>query len=109
MLNYNSPINDQKEYSEIRITEVEPIIKLNLRGKKRDFMTKIGKELSIIPPSDPNSSSGNEKFNILWLSPDEWMLYSNDKSDLNNTNLLEEKLFNEVSKSKILRQLIFRS
>ena len=101
MLNYNSPINDQKEYSEIRITEVEPIIKLNLRGKKRDFMTKIGKELSIIPPSDPNSSSGNEKFNILWLSPDEWMLYSNDKSDLNNTNLLEEKLFNEVSKSKI--------
>ena len=101
MLNYNSPINDQKEYSEIRITEVEPIIKLNLRGKKRDFMTKIGKELSIIPPSDPNTSSGNEKFNILWLSPDEWMLYSNDKSDLNNTNLLEEKLFNEVSKSKI--------
>ena len=101
MLNYNSPINDQKEYSEIRITEVEPIIKLNLRGKKRDFMTKIGKELSIIPPSDPNSSSGNEKFNILWLSPDEWMLYSNDKSDLNNTNPLEEKLFNEVSKSKI--------
>ena len=86
MLNYNSPINDQKEYSEIIITEVEPIIKLNLRGKKRDFMTKIGKELSIIPPSDPNSSSSNEKFNILWLSPDEWMLYSNDKSDLNNTN-----------------------
>ena len=101
MLNYNSPINDQKEYSEIRISEVEPILKLNLRGKKRDFITKIGKELSIIPPSDPNTSSGNEKFNILWLSPDEWMLYSNDKSDLNNTNFLEEKLFNEVSKSKI--------
>ena len=29
------------------------------------------------------------------------MLYSNDKIDLKNTNLLEEKLFNEVSKSKI--------
>ena len=101
MLNYNSPINDQKEYSEIRISEVEPILKLNLRGKKRDFMTKIGKELSIILPIDPNSSSGNEKFNVLWLSPDEWMLYSNDKSDLSNTNLLEEKLFNEISKSKI--------
>ena len=97
MLNYNSPIKDQKEYSEIKISEVEPTLKLNLRGKKRDFMTKIGKELSIILPSDPNSSSGNEKFNILWLSPDEWMLYSNDKNDLNNTNLLEEKLFNEVS------------
>ena len=70
MLNYNSPINDQKEYSEIRISEVEPILKINLRGKKRDFMTKIGKELSIILPTDPNSSSGNEKFNVLWLSPD---------------------------------------
>ena len=101
MLNYKSSINETKKYSEINMSEFEPVVKINLRGKKRDFMTKIGKELSIIPPSDPNTSSGNEKFNILWLSPDEWMLYSNDKGDLNNTNLLEEKLFNEVSKSKI--------
>ncbi len=33
MLNYNSPINDTKKYSEIEISEIEPIIKLNLRGK----------------------------------------------------------------------------
>ena len=47
MLNFNSPIMDTKEYSEIKISEVEPILKINLRGKNRDFMAKIGKELSI--------------------------------------------------------------
>ena len=101
MLNYNSPINDTKDYSEIKISEVEPINKINLRGKNRDFITKIGKELSIILPTDPNTSSGNEKLNILWLSPDEWLLYSNDKVDLKNNNSLEDKLFNEISKVKL--------
>ncbi len=43
MLNYNSPIMDTKDYSEIKISEVEPIIKINLRGKNKDFITKIGK------------------------------------------------------------------
>ena len=79
MLNFNNPIMDTKEYSEIKISEIEPVLKINLRGKNRDFITKIGKELSIIPPADPNTSSGNEKLNILWLSPDEWLLYSNEK------------------------------
>ncbi len=101
MLNYNSPINDTKKYSEIEISEVEPIIKLNLRGKNRDFITKVGKILSIIPPTDPNTSSGNDNLNILWLSPDEWMIYSNDKIDLNDSNNLEDKLFNEISKVKL--------
>jgi len=80
MLNYNSPINDTKKYSKIEISEVEPIIKLNLRGKKRDFITKVGKILSIISPTDPNTSSTNDNLNILWLSPDEWMIYFNDRS-----------------------------
>jgi len=101
MLNYNSPIMNSKIYSEIKISEIESIIKINLRGKNRDFITKIGKVLSIIPPTDPNTSSGNTKLNILWLSPDEWLLYSNDKIDPKNTNSLEDKLFNEISKSKL--------
>ena len=46
MLNYNSPINDKKEYSDLIMSEIEPIIKINIRGKKRDFLTKIGKTLS---------------------------------------------------------------
>ena len=52
MLNFNTPIIDTKEYSEIKISEIEPILKINLRGKSRDFVTKIGKELSIITPVD---------------------------------------------------------
>ena len=101
MLNFNTPIMDKKEYSEIKISEVEPIAKINLRSKNRDFITKIGKELLIIPPTDPNTSSGNEKLNILWLSPDEWLLYSNDKVDLKYINSIEDKLFNEISKVKL--------
>ena len=101
MLNYNSPIMDTKDYSEIKISEVEPIIKINLRGKNKDFITKIGKELSIILPTDPNTSSGNDKLNILWLSPDEWLIYSNDKIDPKSNNSLEDKLFNEISIVKL--------
>ena len=92
---------DTKDYSEIKISEVEPIIKINLRGKNKDFITKIGKELSIILPTDPNTSSGNDKLNILWLSPDEWLIYSNDKIDPKSNNSLEDKLFNEISIVKL--------
>ena len=101
MLNYISPIKEIKEYSDIKISEIEPIVKINLRGKKRDFITKIGKELSIIPPTEPNTSSGNKDLNVLWLSPDEWLLYSNDKVKLEYINSLEDKLFNEISKTKL--------
>ena len=96
MLNFNTPIMDTKEFSEIKISEIEPILKINLRGKNRDFVTKIGKELSIIPPVDPNTSSSNEKLNLLWLSPDEWLIYSNEKIDINGANFLEDKLYNEI-------------
>ena len=101
MLNYNSPIMETKEYPDIKISEVEPILKINLRGKNRDFVTKVGKELSIIPPTDPNTSSGNKELNLLWLSPDEWLIYSNDKINLETSNTLEDKLFNEISKTKL--------
>ena len=101
MLNYNSTIIEAKEYSDIKISEVEPTLKINLRGKNRDFVTKIGKELSIIPPTDPNTSSGNKELNLLWLSPDEWLIYSNDKNNLKTINSLEDKLFNDISKTKL--------
>ena len=98
MLKYNSAINEIKNYPEIKISEIEPTTKVNLRGKNRDFITKVGKSLSIIPPTEPNTSSGNDDLSILWLSPDEWMVYSNEKSNPNNSYSLEDKLFNEISK-----------
>ena len=101
MLNYSSPIIDSKDYSEIKISGLEPTAKINLRGKNRDFITKISKELSIIPPADPNTSSGNDNLNILWLSPDEWLIYSNNKVDQKNIDDLEDRLYNSISKLKI--------
>ena len=51
MLNYNSPISDQIKYSDISIKEVSPIMKLNIRGKKREFFTTVGKHLDMILPT----------------------------------------------------------
>ncbi len=96
MLNYNSPINENKNYSDLTLTEVEPTTKINLRSKKRDILTKIGKSLSIIPPTEPNTSSSNDILNILWLSPDEWIIYSNNTNDYNYK--LEDDIYNQVSK-----------
>ena len=77
------------------MSEIEPIIKINLRGKKKDFLTKIGKCLSILPPSEANTSSGNDNLNIIWFSPDEWMIYSNNKiNSVNDDYKLEDDLFN---------------
>ena len=99
MLNFNPPIKDEKNYNDLRILEVEPTIKINLRSNKREFSTKIGKILSILPPNEANTSSGNESYSLLWLSPDEWLVYSNNNTkSLYDQIELENNLFNEISK-----------
>ena len=99
MLNFNSTIKQKKTYSDIKIEEIEPIIKINLRSKKREFSKKIGKILSILPPTEANTSSGNEDYNLLWLSPDEWLVYSNNKNQSLKEQIdMEDKLFDEISK-----------
>ena len=52
MLNYNSPINKEIKYNDISIKEFSPIMKLNLRGKKREFFTTVGKHLDMILPTE---------------------------------------------------------
>ena len=42
MLNFNSTIREVKNFGDIKITEIEPIIKINLRSKKREFSKKMG-------------------------------------------------------------------
>ena len=93
MLNFETTLQDSKSYGDLTLSEVEPILKINLRSNKREFSTKIGKLLSIIPPIEPNTSSGNKDYSILWLSPDEWLVYSNNKTLYKQQNLLEENLF----------------
>ena len=102
MLNYNSPVKNQIKYNEISIKEVAPIMKLNLRGKKREFCTTVGKHLDMILPTEANTSSSSSKLTSIWLSPDEWMVVSNDliEKDTNNYEL-EENLYNSISKTNL--------
>ena len=39
MLEYNSAINKEINKDELTVKEISPIVKINLRGKKRDFFT----------------------------------------------------------------------
>mgnify|MGYP001393079297 FL=1 len=102
MLNYNSPIDNQVEINDLSIKEVSPIMKLNLRGKKREFLTAAGKHLDMILPTEANTSSSSSKLTSMWLSPDEWMVVSNEliEKDTNKYDL-EENLYNSISKTNL--------
>jgi sarcosine oxidase subunit gamma len=102
MLNYKSPINTEIKHNDISIKEVSPIIKLNLRGKKREFFTAVGKHLDMILPIEANTSSSSSKLTSIWLSPDEWMIISNDITEKDtNKYILEENLRNIISKTNL--------
>ena len=75
MLNLEYPNFEKKSLDELELKLSEPIKKINIRGKKKEFFTKAGKILSIILPIEPNTGSSNQQFNALWLSPDEWLVY----------------------------------
>ena len=102
MLNYKSSINTEIKHNDISIKEVSPIIKLNLRGKKREFFTAVGKHLDMILPIEANTSSSSSKLTSIWLSPDEWMIISNDITEKDtNKYILEENLRNIISKTNL--------
>ena len=102
MLNYNSPIKENKNYSDLTIKEIYPVMKLNIRGKKREFFTNVGKTLNMILPTEANTSTTSDKLTSIWLSPDEWMIFSNDIIEKNNNNYeLENLLFANISKNNI--------
>ena len=77
-------------------------MKLNLRGKKREFLTAAGKHLEMILPTEANTSSSSSKLTSIWLSPDEWMIVSNEiiAKDTNKYPL-EENLYNSISKTNL--------
>ena len=102
MLNYNSPINNQINFNEITVKELSPVMKLNLRGKKREFFTTVGKQLDMILPTEANTSSSSSKLTSIWLSPDEWMIVSNEIIEKDtNKYPLEESLYNSISKTNL--------
>ncbi|MDC0983928.1 sarcosine oxidase subunit gamma family protein [Candidatus Pelagibacter sp.] len=102
MLNFNSPINNHIKYNDISVKEVYPIMKLNLRGKEREFFTTVGKHLDMILPTEANTSSSSSKLTSIWLSPDEWMIISNETTEKDSNNYdLEESLYNSISKTNL--------
>ena len=99
MLNYNTSIKQDKIYSDLEIKEIKPIMKLIIRGKIKDFITTIGKNLNMILPTEANTSTSSEALTALWLGPDEWMLVSNKAiSEDANTYKVEDNLINNISK-----------
>ena len=99
MLNYTSAIKENKNYTDLNIKEIVPIMKLNLRGKKRELLSTVGKTLNMILPTEANTSSSSEKLTAIWLSPDEWMIFSNNITEKNNNSYeLEKILYNNISK-----------
>ena len=102
MLNYNTLSKDELNHNGLSIREISPIMKLNLRGKKREFFTTVGKNLNMILPTEANTSTTSDKLTAIWLSPDEWMIVSNElvSKDTNKYELYEI-LFNSISKTNL--------
>ena len=102
MLNFNSALKKENQYNDLTIKEISPVMKLIVRGKKREFFTNIGKNLNMILPTEANTSSTNDIISAIWLSPDEWLIFTNNKVDENtNKYELEENLFHSVSKHNL--------
>ena len=102
MLNYQSSIKEDKLYSGLIIKEISPVMKLNLRGKTRDFLSAIGKNINMILPIEANTSSSSDKYTSMWLSPDEWMIISNKTIDKESNNYeIEELLSSKISKTNL--------
>ena len=57
MLNPEYPNFEKNTLDDLDLVLFEPIKKINIRGKKKEFFTKVGKILSIILPIEPNTSS----------------------------------------------------
>jgi len=102
MLNYNKALPEHKLFQDLQMKEISPIMKLNIRGKKRDFISSVGKTLNLILPTKANTSTQSDKFTALWLSPDEWMIFSNEPVDETSNSYNTEKLLkNNISKMNL--------
>ena len=102
MLNYKSSIKEDKLYEALAIKEIFPIMKINLRGKSREFLSTIGKNINMILPLESNTSSSSDKYTSMWLSPDEWMVVSNNTVDKEKNDYeIEKLLFGKISKTNL--------
>ena len=99
MLNYYQALPKETLIQDLQMKEIKPTIKLIIRGKKREFISAVGKSLNILLPTESNTSTQSDKLTALWLSPDEWMIFSNQTVDEStNTYEIENLLNRNISK-----------
>ncbi len=65
-----------ENFNGISIEERDLVGKINLRGKSTDkeFMKNVGSVLNLVLPIEPNVRVSNNNINIIWLSPNEWLI-----------------------------------
>jgi len=111
-LKRNAVFEDLKiEKNGISIEELPFIEKINLRGdtKDRDFMSNAGSVLDILIPTEPNTKIQNKDLQVIWLSPNEWLLsFFNDNhfirilEELNNKLNPEKTSITDISENKTI-------
>ena len=77
ILRRKSVLEDLKiEKNGISIEELPFVNKINLRGNTTDrvFMSNTGSVLDILIPTEPNTKIENKNLQVIWLSPNEWLL-----------------------------------
>ncbi len=91
--------NIKIEKNGISIEELPFVGKINLRGdtQDRDFISNAGSILDILIPTDPNTKIQNKDLQVIWLSPNEWLLCF-----INNDNFIRifEELNNKLNPEK---------
>ncbi len=103
--------NVRIEKNGISIKELPFVGKINLRGniKDRDFLSNVGSVLDILIPTEPNTKIQNKDFQVMWLSPDEWLIsFLNDNhfvrifEELNNKLNPEKTCITDISENKTI-------
>ena len=83
------------EKNGVIIEELPFVGKINLRGNQndREFLSNVGSVLNILIPLDPNTKVQNKEFQVIWLSPNEWLIsFFKNKIFTETLNKLNEKL-----------------
>tara|TARA_Y100001970_G_C14203239_1_gene842414 strand:+ start:467 stop:1045 length:579 start_codon:yes stop_codon:yes gene_type:complete len=102
------------EKNGILVEEVPFVKKLNLRGnpQDKDFLSTLGSIFEILIPLDPNTKVQNDKVQIIWLSPTEWLVnFFNDKNyntileDLKSRLNVQKTSITDISENKTILRL----
>ena len=81
-------------FNGVSIKERDLVGKINLRGKSTDkeFMKNVGSVLDLVLPIEPNVRVSNNNINIIWLSPNEWLIETPNNETQNVLTLLKSAL-----------------